>query len=136
MPNNLRMFDMNRVTIAGYLTRDPELKHVGTAGTAMCKLGLACNRRYKMKDGEQREEILFVNVVIWGKAAKYVAENLQKGRPVLVEGRLKSSEWEAKETGEKRSAIEINADRVQSLDWEGEKVPDAEINKYGEEVPF
>jgi len=132
MANNLRMPDMNRVTIAGHLTRDPELKHVGS-GTALCKLGLACNRRYKLKDGEQREETLFINVTVWGKAAEYVAENLSKGRPVLVEGRLKSDEWEDKDTGKKRSAIEISADKVQSLDWAGEEVPSQEPRQ---EVPF
>ena len=137
MSNNLRMPDMNRVTLAGHLTRDPELKNVGTAGTSMCKLGLACNKKYKMKSGEEKEETLFINVTLWGKAAEYVAKNMKKGRPVLVEGRLKSDEWEDRDTGKKRTAIEINADRVQALDWEGVQALDPETDRPDDRsVPF
>lgn len=117
MPD-MRMPDLNRVTLAGNLTRDPELKHVGTNETALCKLGLAVNRKYKMKNGEQKEETLFIEITVWGKAAEYAAEHLQKGRAVLVEGRLKSDEWEDKDSGKKRSRIEVNADRIQSLSWD------------------
>ena len=114
---DLRMPDLNKVYLAGRLTRDPELRYI-QSGTALCKLGLAVSRKYKTKDGEQREDTLFINVTCWRGTAEYVGENFRKGRPVLIEGRLTSSEWEDKSTGQKRTAIEINADRVQSLDWE------------------
>lgn len=116
MSKDLRMPDLNRATIAGNLTRDPELKFI-PSGTALCKLGLACNRKYKTKDGEQKEETLFINATVWGKSAEYAGENFKKGQPILVEGRLKSDEWEDKNTGQKRSQIEISADRVQALSW-------------------
>lgn len=114
---DLRMPDMNKVFLAGRLTRDPELRYI-PSGTAVCKLGLAVSRKYRTKSGEQREETLFVDVTCWDKTAEFVGENFHKGRPIMIEGRLKMDEWEDKNTGQKRTKIEINADRVQSLDWE------------------
>jgi single-strand DNA-binding protein len=84
----------------------------------LCKLGLAHSRKFRTKDGEQREETLFVNATCWGKTAEFVRDYYKKGRPVLVEGRLKLDEWDDKNTGQKRSTIEITAERVQALDWE------------------
>lgn len=114
---DLRMPDLNKVILAGNLTRDPELRFL-PSGMAICKLGLASNRRYRSKDGENKEETLFVNATCWGKTAEFVGESFKKGRAVLIEGRLHMNEWEDKTTGQKRSTIEINADRVQSLSWE------------------
>lgn len=114
--SDLRMPDLNKVFLAGRLTRDPELRYV-QSGTAVCKMGIAVDRRYKTKDGEQREDTLFINVTAWGKSAEYCGENLAKGRPIIVEGNLKSSEWEDKTTGQKRTAIEVTADRIHQLDW-------------------
>lgn len=115
--SDLRMPDLNTVTLAGRLTRDPELRYLAS-GTAVCKLGLAVSRRYRTKDGEQREEVLFINVTTWNKSAEYCGENFKKGRPVLVEGRLQGNEWEDKSTGQKRTTIEVNATRVHHLDWD------------------
>ena len=114
---DLRMPDLNKVMLAGNLTRDPEAR-VLPSGMAMCKLGLAANRRYRDKSGEQKEETLFINATCWGKTAEYVRDHFKKGRPVMIEGRLKLDEWDDKATGQKRSTIEITAERVQSLDWE------------------
>ena len=115
--SDLRMPDLNKVFPAGRLTRDPDLRY-NQSGTALCKLGLAVSRKYPTTEGEQREETLFINVTCWGKTAEYVGENYHKGRPVLIEGKLKSDEWEDKNTGQKRTSIEVTADRVQALDWE------------------
>jgi len=114
---DLRMPDLNKVILAGRLTRDPEAR-VLPSGMALCKLGLAHSRKYRTKEGDQREETLFINATCWGKTAEYVRDYYKKGRPVLVEGRLKLDEWEDKSSGQKRSTIEITADRVQALDWE------------------
>ncbi len=114
---DLRMPDLNKVMIAGNLTRDPEAR-VLPSGTALCKLGLAANRRYRDKGGEQKEETLFINATCWGKTAEYVRDHFKKGRPVMIEGRLKMNEWDDKATGQKRSTIEISAERVMALDWE------------------
>lgn len=115
--SDLRVPDLNKVTLAGRLTRDPELKYIGS-GKAVCKLGLAVSRTYKTREGERREDTTFVDVTVWDKQAEYIGENLKKGRPVLVEGSLRSDSWEDKQTGQKRMKLEVQAVRVQALDWE------------------
>ena len=115
--SDLRMPDLNKVFLAGRLTRDPELSYIAS-GTALCKIGLAVSRRYKTRDGEQKEETLFIYVTAWDKQAEYLGENLKKGRAVLVEGSLKMDQWEDKTTGQKRTSIEVRAFRVHHLDWD------------------
>lgn len=114
---DLRMPDLNRVQLAGNLTRDPELKYL-SSGMAVCELGLAVSRKYKAKTGELKEETLFINATLWGKTAEWVGDKIKKGQPVLVEGRLKSESWDDKTTGQKRSIIKVTADRVQQLSWD------------------
>jgi len=114
---NLRMPDLNVVVIAGRLTRDPELKYTGTQ-RAYCKVSIANTRRYKTKDGEQREETVFIEGTLWDKFAEYVGDKFRKGRPVLIEGRLSQSEWEDRESGQKRSKIELRIARLTPLDWD------------------
>ena len=118
--SDLRMPDVNKVFLAGRLTRDPELRYL-PSGMPVCKLGLAVSRFYKTKEGEKREETLFINVTAWGKSGEYCNENLRKGRPVLVEGQLRSNEYVDKE-GQKRTSFEISSERIQSLDW-GDRSP-------------
>jgi single-strand DNA-binding protein len=113
--SDLRMPDVNKVFLAGRLTRDPELRYL-PSGMAVCKMGLAVSRVYKTKEGEKREDTMFINVTAWGKSAEYCNEYLRKGRPVLVEGQLRSNDYEDK-SGQKRTGYEINAERVQHLDW-------------------
>ncbi len=114
---DLRMPEINRVSLAGRLTGDPELRYI-PSGMAVCKLRLAVSNHYKTKSGEAREDTIFVNVTVWGASGEWCGEHMKKGAPVLVDGRLKSNEWEDKSTGQKRTAIEVTADRVQSLAWE------------------
>jgi single-strand DNA-binding protein len=114
---DFRMPDLNKVILAGRLTRDPELRYL-PSGTAVCKMGIAVTRYYRTKEGERKEETFFVNVDTWDKQAEFCSERLAKGRAILVEGRLKSNEWEDKSTGQKRSTIEVRADRIQQLEWE------------------
>ena len=102
--------NMNLVVLAGNLTRDPELRVV-SSGQPVANIGLAVNRRWKDKSGEQKEETLFITVVAWGRTAELCAEHLRKGASVAVEGRLQSRSWEDKDGG-KRSTIEVVADRV------------------------
>lgn len=117
--SDLRVPDLNRVFIAGRLTRDPELKYVGGSNTAICRLGIANTRFYKDKNsGERREDTTFVDVTVWGPQAEFVGERLRKGRPVLVEGSLRTNEWEDQATGQKRSKMIVNAQRVTPLDWD------------------
>ena len=114
---DLRMPDLNHVFLAGRLTRDPELRYT-PSNVALCKMGLAVSRTFKTKDGERREETLFINVTAWRGTAEYCGEKLRKGQPILVEGRLKSDEWEDKNTGQKRTSIEVQADRIQQISWD------------------
>lgn len=136
MPD-FRMPDVNRVTLAGRLTRDPELRYI-PSGMAVCKLGLAVSRVYK-KDAEKKEETLFINVTCWGKTAEYVNERLRKGHPVLVEGSLRGNEYEDK-SGVKRYAIDVNAERVQQLTWDRDKddapEPKAQAQPEDDGIPF
>lgn len=114
--SDLRMPDVNKVVLAGRLTRDPELRYT-PSGTAVCRMSLAATRYYKGREGDKREETTFVEVTVWEKTAEYCGQRLKQGRPVLVEGRLRSDSWEDKTTGQKRSKLEIQAQRVQELDW-------------------
>lgn len=115
--SDLRMPDLNRVSLAGRLTRDPELQYI-QSGTALCKLGLAVSKKFKTKSGETREDTVFINITAWGPTAEYCNEYMKKGAPVMVEGRLTMSEWEDKNTGQKRTAIEVTAERIQNMVWE------------------
>lgn len=99
----------NKVIILGNLTRSPELRY-GPSGTAIAKLGLAVNRRFKQGE-ELKEEVCFVDVVAFGRTAETAAQYLDKGREVLIEGRLQQQRWET-EDGQKRSKHEIVAESV------------------------
>ncbi len=115
--SDLRVPDLNNVVIAGRLTRDPELKYV-SSGRAVCRISIANTRFYKDKNGERKEDTSFIDATVWDKYAEFVGEKLKKGRPVIVEGRLKSDSWEDKASGQKRSKIEIAAQRITVLDWD------------------
>ncbi len=104
--------EINRVFIAGNLTRDPELR-MTPSGTAVCDLGLASNRRYRRQGDEQmQEETCFVTVTVWGKSAENCNQYLSKGKQVVVEGRLKYDQWVDKESGKNRNKLTVVADRV------------------------
>jgi single-strand DNA-binding protein len=115
--SDLRVPDLNRVFIAGRLTRDPELKYTRT-NRAYCRFSIANTRYYKTKDGERREETVFVSGSVWDRQAEWVGERLRKGRPVLVEGALRSYDVEDRNTGQKTSRLEIQAQRITPLDWD------------------
>jgi single-strand DNA-binding protein len=107
------MASLNRVLLIGNLTRAPELRYT-PSGMAVSDLRLAVNRGYTTQGGEKREETSFLTVVVWGKQAETCNEYLDKGSPILVEGRLQTRDWETKD-GQKRNVVEVVADRVQFL---------------------
>ena len=131
---DLRLPTLNRVFLAGRLTRDPELRYI-PSGTAVCTLPLAVSRRFpdKEKSGEWREEVAYINVVTWREMAERCGERLRKGSPVLVEGTLQSRNWETQD-GQKRSTIEVRALRVDIL-AKMEGAPESTEGKELEEVP-
>lgn len=112
MPD-LRLPPLNTVTLAGRLTRDPELRYLDN-GTPLCKLGLAVDDGYKGATSWVATPI-FVDVACWKELAERVGE-LRKGDPVLVEGKLKFESWEGKGGG-KQSKLTVTAMRVHELAW-------------------
>lgn len=105
------MASFNRVVIMGNLTRDPEYKQL-TSGQAVCRLGLASNRQFKNKQsGMMVQEVCYIDIDVWGAQAESCRQYLQKGRAVLIEGRLKLDSWEDAE-GKSRSKHSVVADRV------------------------
>ncbi len=104
---------LNHVVLIGNLTRDPELRYIGS-GQAVTTFSIAVNRSYNSQAGEKKEEVTFLRIVTWGKRAEVCNEYLKKGSPVAVEGRLQSRTWEAQD-GSKRSTVEVVANNVQFL---------------------
>lgn len=105
------MASFNKVVMIGNLTRDPEYKQLAS-GSAVCRLGLASNRQYKNRQsGTMVQEVCFVDIDVFGPQADSCNQYLQKGRPVLIEGRLKFDTWQSPE-GQTRSKHSIVADRV------------------------
>jgi single-strand DNA-binding protein len=109
------MANFNKVILAGNLTRDPELRYT-PKGTAVAKLGLAINRVWKNEAGETKEEVTFVDVDAFGRTAENIGKYLRKGRPILIEGRLRLDSWEDKQTNQKKSKLGVVLETFQFLD--------------------
>ena len=108
------MASFNKVILLGNLTRDPEVRYT-PKGSAVCDLGLAVNRQYTLDSGEKREEVTFVDVVLWARLAEIAGEYLKKGRPVFIEGRLQLDTWDDKQSGQKRSKLRVIGETMQLL---------------------
>ena len=109
------MEDTNISVLTGNLTRDPELRR-SPAGTAICDIRLAVNgRRKEGQSGQWVDKPNFFNLTCFGALAESAAEYLEKGRRILVEGRLDWSEWEAKDGSGKRQAVQVIAARIRYL---------------------
>lgn len=143
-------FNFNRVTLAGNLTRDPDVKFLPN-DKAVAGFGLAINRKFKGPDGSAKEETTFVDVEAWGRTAELVGQYLTKGQPCFIEGRLRLDSWDDKKTGEKRSKLKVVADSVQFLGGKREhdqhgadaspdpqkpQVPASKPSGGDEEIPF
>jgi len=100
------MANFNKVILAGNLTRDPELRYT-PKGVAIARLGLAINRTWKSETGETKEEVTFVDIDAFGRQAEVIAQYMKKGRPFLVEGRLRQDTWEDKNTHQKQSKLKV-----------------------------
>ena len=106
--------DLNRATIIGRLTRDPELRTT-TSGRSVATIGVATNRAWKDQTGAQKEYVEFHNCVLWGKLAEIAGQYLSKGRRVYMEGRLQTRDWVGQD-GVKRYRTEIVVDNMIMLD--------------------
>lgn len=100
------MASFNKVILAGNLTRDPEMRYT-PQGKAVTRITLAVNRNWVTETGEKREEVSFVDVDVWGRQAEVISQYMKKGRPLLVEGRLKQDTWEDKNTHQKQSKLKV-----------------------------
>jgi len=125
------MASFNRVIMMGNLTRDPDYKQL-SSGQSVCRLGLASNRQFKNRQtGAMVQEVCYVDIDVWGAQADSCNQYLQKGRPILVEGRLKFDTWEDQQ-GNTRNKHFIVADRVvflsaqSSAEFAGQEKPDYE----------
>lgn len=112
--NIVLMSSYNRVTLIGNLTQDPELKHT-KSGRPVGEISLALNRSWTTDKGEKKEDVTFVEVILWGRDAENAASYLKKGRSVLVEGRLQMDSWTDSQSGQNRTKLRIVADSLQFL---------------------
>ncbi len=103
--------NLNSVQLAGNLTRDPELRHTN-GGQAVVEASIAINRKFQV-DGETREEVTFVGLIIWGKSAETFSRMMQKGCGVFVQGRMTQQQWDDKEKGQKRERTKVTVDSWQ-----------------------
>ncbi len=94
----------NKVILMGNLTRDPEVRTT-PSGQSVTNFGLAVNRTWKSADGTQQESVSYIDCVAWGKTGEIIAQYMQRGRPLLVSGRLDQHSWE--QDGQKRSKVEV-----------------------------
>jgi single-strand DNA-binding protein len=108
------MPNFNKVMLMGNLTRDVELKQTPN-NQPVAEIGIAVNRKFRTRDGEDREETTFVDCEAWGRTAETMAKYLSKGRPVFIEGRLKLDQWEDRE-GNKRSKLRVVIENFQFVD--------------------
>lgn len=109
------MASVNKWIGIGNLGRDPEVRY-SPEGTAVCNISIACTNSWKDKNsGERREETEWVRVVFYNRLAEIAGEYLRKGRPVYIEGRIKTRKWQDKDTGQDRYSTEIIADQLQML---------------------
>jgi single-strand DNA-binding protein len=112
------MASFNKVILAGNLTRDPELRYT-PKGSAVAEFALAVNRTWKTESGETKEEVNFIDIEAWGRQGEVIAQYMRKGRPILVEGRLRQDTWEDKETHKKRSKLKVVLEGFSFIDSKG-----------------
>jgi single-strand DNA-binding protein len=106
--------DLNRATLIGNLTRDPELKSL-PSGKSVATFGIATNRVWTDQSGQKQKAAEFHNIVMWGKLAEIANQYLRKGRKAYIEGRLQTRDWTGQD-GIKRYRTEIVADNMIMLD--------------------
>ena len=116
MPAQLRLPEQNLALLVGRLTRDPNVTFT-QKGQAVCRCDIAVNRRYlDATTNEWKDDTVFVPVVVWGAAAERCKDRVKKGTPISVEGRLTSSEYTDKTTGQTRRSLQVTARRIQILE--------------------
>ena len=108
----------NKIILAGNLARDIEIKYT-SGGMAIASTAIATSRKFKSQTGEQKEEVLFVDITFFGRTAEVANQYLRKGSKVLVDGRLKLDQWTAQD-GSKRSKHSVTVESLQMIGSKGE----------------
>jgi len=114
--------NLNRVTIAGNLVRDPEIRYT-QAGKGVCNFTVAVNRRWRGEDKIEHEDTAFIDCTAFGSACDLISQNFRKGVPIYLEGRLKTDSWEDKATGQKRSKLGVIVESFQYVTPKRDAVP-------------
>jgi single-strand DNA-binding protein len=122
------MASLNKVFLIGNLTRDPEVRYL-SSGMAVADLRMAVSRKYKTQQGEEKEDVCYVNVSVWGKQGENCGQYLSKGSPAMIEGRLRFEEWE--KDGQKHNRLSVTAERVQFLGAPRGKSQDSSGDSHG-----
>jgi single-strand DNA-binding protein len=122
----------NKIILAGNLTRDIEIKYT-QSGSAIGNTGIATSRKFKSATGEQKEEVLFIDLTFFGRTAEIANQYLRKGSKVLVDGRLKLDQWTAQD-GSKRSRHSVTVENLQMLGGKDEAAPMGD-NGYNQSGP-
>ena len=110
--------NFNKVFLMGNLTRDIETRALPSSSGSVANIGLVVNRKFKKQDGTFGEETTFIDCEAWGRTAETMAQYLEKGRPVFIEGRLKLDTWQDKQ-GQNRSKLKVVVDSFQFIDSKG-----------------
>ena len=137
------MTSFNKVILMGNLTRDPEVRYTPN-GIAVASFAIAVNRKYKQGD-ETKEEVSYIDIVVFGKQAESCGQYIGKGDSVLIDGRLQQRRWDDKDTGQKRNKIEVVAQSVNFMPKrssagqagghaQSEPMPEAPVDEG--EIPF
>ena len=105
------MASYNKVILMGNLTRDPQLKYLPN-NNPVCEFGIATNRRWRDRDGNQREEVCYVDLAAFGRQAETINQYMSKGRPILIDGRLKFDSWTGQD-GQRRSKLSVVVENFQ-----------------------
>jgi single-strand DNA-binding protein len=108
----------NKVILMGNLTRDPETRTT-PSGQSVTSFSLAVNRTWRNANGDSQESVSYIDCVAWGKAGEIIAQYVTKGRPLLVSGRLEQRSWDDKESGQKRSKVEVIVEDFNFIDSRG-----------------
>ena len=125
---------MNKVMLMGNLTRQPEVKTLPT-GNSVCEFGLAINRKFTTRDGDEREEVTYVELSCFGRGGEVIKQYCDKGSPLFVEGRLRYDSWQ-NDKGEKRNRLSVIVDNFQLLpDGRGKGSSDTGLGSGGDGLP-
>jgi len=128
------MASMNKVMLMGNLTRPPEVKTL-PSGNSVCEFGLAINRKFTTRDGDERDEVAYVELSCFGRGGEVIKQYCDKGSPLFVEGRLRYDSWQ-NDKGEKRNRLSVIVDNFQLLpDGRGKGGSDTGSGSGGDGLP-